>query len=118
MVTFAFAFFLKAMEFKNDLLGWANLPDWFELPSWLIPFANQGMACWVLCMIVCTVSALVTAPPAAENTANDLVFNWRNLWGSGGLRAAGGQWYTSVTMWWAISLLMMFGFVALFSVVL
>jgi SSS family solute:Na+ symporter len=117
-VSFAFAFALKALEFKNELLGWANLPDWVSLPSWLIPFANQGMACWAVCILVCAVSALLTAPPANENVSDQLVFNWRNLRHSGGLRAAGGQWYTSVTLWWSISLLMMFGFVFLFSIVL
>ncbi|TWU34340.1 SLC5 family protein [Novipirellula artificiosorum] len=115
IVTFVFAILLKVLEFKEQLLGWADVPDWLALPSWMIPFANQGMICWALCMVVCAVSAMITAPPPRENVSDDLTFNWKELRLGGGL---GDHWYSSVTLWWAISLLSMIGFVVLFSIVL
>ena len=115
LVTFLFAIVLKLLEFQSTLLGWAHLPDWLELPPWMIPFANQGMLCWALCMVVCTILALITPPPPAEQLSDDLTFSWRNLQLGGGL---GDHWYSSVTLWWAISVLGMIGLVALFSLVL
>ncbi|WP_168566687.1 SLC5 family protein [Crateriforma spongiae] len=111
--TFLFALMLKVLEFKDSLLGWAHLPDWVALPSWMIPFANQGMICWAFCMILCATLALVTPNP--DSIDDDLTFRWKNLKLSGGL---GDHWYSSVTLWWAVCVVLMIGLVLTFSIVL
>lgn len=103
VVAFAFAIALKILEF-NGLL-----------PDWMTPFANQGMLVWAVCMIVCTISALITPPPDPAKVSDDLTFNWKKMDFSGGL---GTRWWNSVTLWWAIALAGMFFFVILFSVIL
>ncbi|MEZ5275766.1 MAG: sodium/solute symporter [Opitutaceae bacterium] len=103
IVAFAFAITLKILEFGG------------ALPDWMMPFANQGMLVWAVCMIVCTASALITPPPSPEKVSDDLTFNWKKMDFKGGL---GTHWWNSVTLWWAIALAGMFFFVFLFSVVL
>jgi SSS family solute:Na+ symporter len=103
VVAFAFAITLKVLEFNG------------MLPDWMTPFANQGMLVWAVCMIVCTLSALVTPPPDPAKVSDDLTFNWKKMDFSGGL---GTRWWNSVTLWWAVALAGMFFFVILFSVIL
>ena len=103
VVAFAFAIVLKILEFQG------------MLPDWMIPFANQGMLVWAVCMITCAVSAVLTPAPSEDQVSADLTFNWKNMRLSEGL---GNHWYSSVTLWWAIAIIMMFGFVILFSVFL
>ncbi len=103
VVAFGFAIVLKILEFQG------------LLPDWMIPFANQGMLVWAVCMVVCTISTLVTPAPSIEQVSEDLTFDWKKMNMVGGL---GDRWYTSVTLWWALAVLIMFGFVYVFSVTL
>ncbi|MDQ8197978.1 hypothetical protein QEH56_07455 [Pelagicoccus enzymogenes] len=105
IVALAFASALKVMEFYFP----ENLPDLLK------PFANQGVAVWVICMITLAISTVLTAPPPAKNVSDDLTFNWKKMDFGGGL---GDKWYKSVTLWWAVALGGMFFFVILFSIVL
>ena len=85
------------------------------LYAFLGPYANQGAVNWAFCMVLCTVVSLLTPPPKPEQVTDDLTFNWSKMDFGGGL---GNHCYSSVMVWWAISLILMLGFVVLFSVVL
>lgn len=85
------------------------------IPGWMEPFVIQGLMVWGVCMVVCVVSALVTASPPPEKISDDLTFNFKKMDFGEGL---GDKWYNSVTLWWAISLFGMIGMVILFSIVL
>ena len=84
-------------------------------PAWIEPYANQGVIMWAFCMIVCAVVSILTAPPRPEQVTDDLTFNWKRMNIGGGL---GDKWYSNVTFWWAISVVMMFGFIIVFGIVL
>jgi len=84
-------------------------------PTWILPYANQGVIMWAFCMIVCTVVSLLTEPPPPEQVTDDLTFNWKKMNIGGGL---GDRWYKNVTFWWSISVVLMFGFIILFGWIL
>lgn len=84
-------------------------------PAWLSPYANQGALNWALCMIMCAALCLYTPNPRPEQVTDDLTFNWQKV---NMLEGAGGVWYQSVTFWSVLSVVMMFGFMIVFSVVL
>ena len=93
---------MKVLEF-ND-----------ALPGWLMTFVMQGLMVWGVCMAVLVVSTLITAPPAPEQVSDDLTFNWKKMdFGSG----LGTRWWNSVPFWWALTLIGMFFFVILFSLI-
>ena len=81
----------------------------------LEPYANQGAVNWAICMVLCTVLSLFTPDPRPEQVTDDLTFNWQKI---NMLEGAGGVWYKSVSFWSITSLVMMFGFMALFSIAL
>lgn len=103
IVSLVFAVALKVMEAYG------------MLPSWMIPFANQGMLVWLVSMVTCIVSAFITPAPEASKNVEEMIFNIKNVRFGGGL---GDKWYNSVTFWWALGLFLMFFFMFLFSVVL
>lgn len=84
-------------------------------PDWLVPYANQGLLNWVLCMTLCVVVSLLTAPPRPEQISEDLAFNLKTMNLGGGL---GGPWYKGVPFWSAGSIVLMFTFMFIFSVLL
>lgn len=84
-------------------------------PDWLMPYSNQGILNWAVCMVLCAALSLVTAPPRPEQVTADLALNWRSLNLGGGLGAA---WYKSVTFWWALSFAGMTAFVIIFGAIL
>jgi SSS family solute:Na+ symporter len=87
-------------------------------PDVLVPYANQGLFNWLICMLLCTLISLATAPPPPEQVTDDLTFNWQTMNLGGGLNfREGAPWYTGVPFWSGLSILLMFGFVLLFSVV-
>jgi solute:Na+ symporter, SSS family len=104
-VSLAFAIVLKVLEF--------GFPDY--LVDWLKPFANQGLAVWVVCMVVCTISAFITPPPAPEQTEGGLIFDLSKIRTT---RDPSIPWYCSVGFWWAVSFVLMLILVLIFSVVL
>lgn len=67
--------------------------------TWLEPYAMQAIINWALCVVVCIVVSLATAPPRPEQITDQLTFNWHKLNIFGDL---GETWYTSVVFWWAI----------------
>jgi solute:Na+ symporter, SSS family len=105
IVSLAFAVILKILEF--------GFPD--HLADWLKPFANQGLAVWIVCMLVCSVSALVTPPPSPEQTEGGLVFDLTKIRPT---RDPSIPWFRSVGFWWSVSFALMLALVFLFSVVL
>jgi hypothetical protein len=58
---------------------------------------------------------LLTAPPRPEQVTGDLTFSWKAMTLSGGL---GKHWYSSVTVWWGLSVFLMFAFIYVFGVML
>jgi solute:Na+ symporter, SSS family len=105
MVALAFAVALKILEFGYPAL----------LADWLKPFANQGLAVWIVCMVVCAVSAMVTKPPAPEQISGGLIFDLSKI------RSASGPavpWFRSVAFWWAVSFALMIALILVFSVIL
>ncbi len=80
------------------LVSVANFLDPDHLP-WTRPFLNQASITWVLCMVLCIVMSLLTAPPKPEQVTNDLTINWKKLNIFNGL---GDKWYKSVLLWWLL----------------
>ena len=80
--------------------------------KWIEPYAMQGIINWGLCVVVCTVVSLATAPPAPEQVTDQLTFNWRKL---NIFDQLGETWYTSVTLWWAVFAAIVIGLVIVFS---
>lgn len=83
-------------------------------PAALAPYSNQGLLNWGACMLLCAGLSLVTAPPRADQITDSLTFNWRTLDFGAGLE---GPWWRSVAFWSPLSVVLMFGFVILFSVI-
>ena len=104
-VSLAFAIYLKVMEF--------GFPD--HLHDSLKPFANQGLAVWIVCMLVCILSAFISPPPATHQIEGGLTFDLTKIRPD---RDPSIPWFKSVGFWWAISFLLMIGLVLVFSVVL
>ena len=65
-------------------------------------------------MICCTVVSLMTAPPPPEQVTDDLTFNWSRMNIGGSL----GKGWKSVTLWWSLSVVLMFAFIIVFGVLL
>lgn len=108
---------LLGLGMKIWLRSYVPVPDTAlaSLHAFLIPYANQGAVNWAFCMVLCSAVSLLTPPPRPEQVTDDLTFNWSKMNLGGGL---GSHWYSSVTLWWALCLVLMFSFVFLFSVVL
>ena len=106
--SFAVAGFLKYLEF-GPLEGSESL-----LAQIVIPFGNQGLITWAFAMIVCAVSAAITAPAAAEQVGVGLVFNISDK--SILTKGLGTRWYNSVVLWWAIAFAIMIAIILTFSV--
>ncbi len=84
-----------------------------NLHAFLGPYANQGAVNWAFCMILCSVVSLLTPPPRPEQVTDELTFNWRAMdFGSG----LGDHWYSSVTLWWGLSVVLMCLLAIVFSV--
>jgi SSS family solute:Na+ symporter len=91
---------------------WVNTGN---APTWIGPYSNQGMINWAICMVLCSLLSLITTPPRPEQVSDDLTFNWKKMKIGGDL---GGPWYRNVVFWWALSVVLMFGFIVLFGVIL
>jgi len=106
--SFALSIFLKYLEF-------GPLADsQSELAGIIKPFGNQGLITWIFAMMVCSVSAWITAPPKEEQVGEGLVFSIADkklLWSG-----LGDKWYKSVTLWWSIAFGAMVLIVLYFSV--
>ena len=81
-------------------------------PAWILPYANQAAVNWLFCMIVCTVTSLLSAPPRPEQVTDDFTINWKRLNIFDNL---GRHWYTSVITWWALFVLAVGVLLVLFS---
>jgi SSS family solute:Na+ symporter len=81
-------------------------------PACLVPYANQAVLNWLLCLAVCIAVSLATPPPRPEQIGDDVTINWRTLNIFGQL---GGHWYTSVATWWLLFVLMIAGLFVYFS---
>jgi SSS family solute:Na+ symporter len=84
-------------------------------PLWLVPYANQGIVNWAICMVLGVALSLMTQPPRPDQVTDDLTINWKNLNLGGGL---GTRWYSSVTLWWAVSFAGMTAFIIIFGAIL
>ena len=106
--SFAMAGFLKYLEF-GPLAESQSL-----LAQIVVPFGNQGLITWAFAMIVCIISALITAPAAPEQVGEGLVFNIKDkrILTEG----LGTKWYNSVLLWWGIAFAMMIAIILTFSV--
>ena len=104
-VSLAFAILLKVMEF--------GFPD--ALVDWLKPFANQGLAVWIVCMLVCTISAFITPRPDPAQVEGGLTFDLTKIRTK---RDTSIPWFKSVGFWWSLSFALMIALVIIFSVVL
>jgi len=108
IASFALSIFLKYLEF-------GPLADSQSTMAGIIkPFGNQGLITWIFAMVVCTISAFITAPPKAEQVGEGLVFSIADkkvLWSG-----LGDKWYNSVTLWWGIAFGGMILIVLYFSV--
>lgn len=83
--------------------------------NFIKPFANQGLIVWIFCMIVTTISALITPPPAAEKVSEGLVFNFKKL-SSIFTEGLGEKWYSGVPFWWSVCFILMIVFLLVFSI--
>lgn len=112
LITVIFSFLLSCVL---KFLEFGPLADSTSYLAGLIkPFANQGLITWIFAMIVCSISAVVTSPPAPENVSEDLTFNLKNKHLGGGLGSGLG----SVSLWWTISFALMILLVIVFSILL
>jgi SSS family solute:Na+ symporter len=66
-------------------------------PAWLEPYTNQASLNWLLCLAICVVVSLATAPPRADQTTDRLTLNWSKL---NIFNDLGSRWYNSVVTWW------------------
>ena len=85
---FVFAIALKLVIFY--------VPD---IPSWLIPYPNQGILNWMFSSIVTVVVSLATKPPAPEQISDKFVFSFKKL---NVFYDDNSKWYSSVWLWWSI----------------
>jgi solute:Na+ symporter, SSS family len=106
---FAFAFGLKLYaEILPPHLG-------YEPWAYATTFPIQALGTWLFSMIVCSVVSLATPPPRPEQVTDDLTFAWHRL----RIRPEPGhRWYQGVAFWWALSVVLMFGLMFVFGVVL
>ncbi|MEM1061399.1 MAG: hypothetical protein AAGJ97_03615, partial [Planctomycetota bacterium] len=121
LVSFAFAGGLKILEFRREICEWAGSPEILrsyaelDVPDILIPFANQGMLVWIVCIATCVTLGLLTPSPDEERTSEGLVIDFSRVDFGGGM---GGSLATSVTVLWGVTFASMIGLVAIFSVLL
>ena len=80
--------------------------------AWVAPFANQAALNWAFCSIICFVVSFLTAPPRPEQVTDQLTINWRKI---NIFKDLGDKWYTSVTLWWLIFVIIIIGLLILFS---
>jgi SSS family solute:Na+ symporter len=80
---------------------------------YLTTFPIQALSTWGLSMVVCIVASLMTAPPRPEQVAEDMTFDLKSMNIRSGL---GTHWYYSVTLWWALSVILMFVLILIFGV--
>jgi SSS family solute:Na+ symporter len=83
-----------------------------DAAPWLAPYAMQAIFNWCFCVVVCVVVSLLTAPPPAERTTDQLTINWRRLNILGGL---GTNIFNSVVTWWLLFVAMILALVVIFS---
>ncbi len=87
----------------------------YEPQPYLSTFPIQALISWIVSMVSCTVVSLMTAPPRPEQVRDHLTFRIRSKLIKQGL---GDRWYSSVTLWWAGSITLMFGLIIVFGIVL
>ncbi len=107
ILSFIFAGVLKYLEL--GALADSSTP----FANFIKPYANQGLMVWAFAMIVTSVSALITAPPAPEQVTDDLTFSMKKLRTSDGEKVS---WIKSVSFWWAVSFILMLVLMLIFSV--
>ncbi len=107
-VSFVAAGVLKYLEF-GPLAESQSL-----LAQIVVPFGNQGLITWAVAMIVCMVSASITAPPHESQVGEGLVFNIKDkrILTEG----LGTKWYNSVLLWWGLAFALMIAIIIVFSV--
>jgi SSS family solute:Na+ symporter len=105
--------FMVAIGFKVYTDSLPNWIDGFEPWVWLTTFPIQALTTWAVSMGVCVGVSLVTDPPRPDQVTDDLKFNIRALNIKAGL---GNHWYSSVTFWWLLSMIIMFVFIYIFGV--
>ena len=101
-----FAILLKIVEF--------GFPD--VLPSFMLPFANQGAMVWLVAVVTVSISAWGTHPPPAEQTTAGLVVRLSKP--DLADFSDGTSWLRSVTFWWLVCVLAMFLLIVIFSIIL
>ena len=89
-VVFGFAFGVAVKLYVNFAI---------QHPAWLEPYANQASINWLLCVAVCIVVSLATAPPKPTQITDQLTLNWSKLNIFDNL---GNHWYSSVVTWWLL----------------
>jgi len=104
IVGFAVAIGLKVY------VGVADQPS-----NYLTTFPIQALLTWAICMVVCVVVSLATAPPRPEQITDDLTFSWRKMMIKGKL---GAHWYANVFFRWLLSAIIMLVFIYIFGVIL
>jgi solute:Na+ symporter, SSS family len=108
IAAFSMSIFLKYLEF-GPLVNSTT-----DLAKFVRPFGNQALITWAFTMMVCCISAMVTAPPKPEQVGEGLVFSFKDkkaLWAGLGTR-----WYNSVILWWSLAFGGMVALVVIFSV--
>jgi SSS family solute:Na+ symporter len=83
--------------------------------NFIKPFANQGLIVWGFTTLLIFILGAITPAAKAENVAEGLIFNFRNMKLGGGM---GDKWYNSVLLWWSICFAIMILFVIIFGVIL
>jgi SSS family solute:Na+ symporter len=79
-------------------------------PLWLEPYSIQALINWVVCAVTCVSVSLLTAPPAPEQVTDQLTLNWRKL---NIFSDLGTRWTNSVTLWWAVFVLIVLALVVM-----
>lgn len=67
--------------------------------AWIKSYEMQAITNWMVCMVICIVASLLSAPPAPEKVTDQITFNWKQLNLREGL---GDRWYQHVGLWWGI----------------
>ncbi|HJN11991.1 MAG TPA: sodium/solute symporter [Pirellulaceae bacterium] len=81
-------------------------------PTWLEPYAIQGITNWAFCVVVCIAVSYLTPPPSAEQITDQLTFNWQKL---NIFDDLGQHWYTSVITWWGLFVVAILSLLLVFS---
>ena len=116
-VGFAFAVALKLLDkfYVTPLV--AELAEKGEAAPtvlrYLTTFPIQALMTWAVCMAVCPVVSLMTAPPRPEQVTDGLTFNLKKMHIKGEM---GGAWYRNVAFHWVVTVILMFALIYLFGV--